>query len=128
MRQEFSKRKLAAILVTVAASGFVALNWQSLLFASAVVVSDKRPILLRDAQWNKPPTALAFQQRFGRGSSEVRLIQWLKANHFDIDQRGRRASLKVRGVPRAEDAAVTWTAINGNINASEAVVSEAGCL
>ena len=106
----------------------VAVAWQRLGFAVAVASSDSRPSLLRDAQWGKPETTVAFRQRFGRGSSEADLVQWLEANRFQVDQRARRASLKVRGVPCAEDVAVSWKAIGGTIDASRAVVSEAGCL
>jgi hypothetical protein len=128
MSRKFPKRKLAGLIAVIAVSGFVLFNWQSLLFASAVAASDKRPALLRDAEWDKPETALAFRGRFRRGSSEASLMQWMKANNFKIDQQARRASLKVGGLPCAEAVAVSWTVIDGSIGATEAVVSEAGCL
>lgn len=106
----------------------VAVAWQRIALAVAVASSDTRPSLLRDAQWGKPATATSFRQHFGPGSSEAELVQWLDANHFQVDHRAQRASLKVKGFPCAEDVAVSWTAIGGTVEASRAVVSEAGCL
>lgn len=116
------------LAVVAGVGGFAALNWQSLVFASAVAASDKRPDLLRDAEWEKPGTAIVFRQRFRRGSFESSLSEWLEANHFDIDRRARRATLRVGGVPCAENVVVSWASSNGKISASKAVISEAGCL
>ena len=107
---------------------FIALAWQRIARAIAFASADTRPALLRDAQWGKPETAVAFQQRFGRGSSEADLVRWLESNRFQVDQSTRHASLRVEGAPCAENIAVSWNATGGNVDASRAVVSEAGCL
>jgi hypothetical protein len=124
----FSPEQWLLLTVALALVFLAAGAWQRIALAVAVASSDTRSSLLRDAQWGKPETATAFRQRFGRGSSEADLVQWLDANHFQVDDRARRATLKVKGLPCAEDVAVSWTAIGGTINASRAVVSEAGCL
>jgi hypothetical protein len=118
------------VLLTVALALVlaVAVAWQRLALGVAVASSDTRPSLLRDAQWGKPETAAAFGKRFGHGTSEADLVQWLEANRFEVDRRAHHASLKLRGVPCAEDVAVSWTAIGGTIDTSRAIVSEAGCL
>ena len=112
----------------VALAAFAALNWQSLLLASAVVTSDQRPALLSDAEWSKPETARAFRQRFHAGVPESDLLTWLRTNGFQVDIAARRAFLMVKGVPCAEQASVAWVAAKGKISRSEAVVTEAGCL
>ena len=122
------RTKWLLLSVALAFVFLVALAWQRIALAVAVASSDTRPSLLRDAEWGKPETAAAFRQRFGRGSSEADLVQWLADNHFQIDRHAHRASLKVKGVPCGEDVAVSWTAIGATIDASRAVVSEAGCL
>jgi hypothetical protein len=129
MQFALSRRsKWLLLSVAVALVLLVVVAWQRIALAVAVASSDTRPSLLRDAEWGKPETATAFRRRFGHGTSEANLIQWLEANHFDVDQRTHRASLKLKGVPCAEDVAVSWTANGGTIDASRAVVSEAGCL
>lgn len=124
----FRRSKWLLLTVALVLVVLVKVAWPRIGFAVTVAFSDTRPSLLRDAQWGKPETAAAFRQRFGRGSSEARLVQWLEANHFQVDHRTHSASLKVKSLPCAEDVAVSWTAIGGTINASRAVVSEAGCL
>jgi hypothetical protein len=121
------RSKWALLSVALALMLLLAVAWQHMALAVAVASSDTRPSLLRDAQWGKPETATAFQHRFGRGSSEADLVQWLDANHFQVDHT-HRATLIVKGVPCTEDVAVSWTATGGTIDASRAVVSEGGCL
>ncbi|MCY7399132.1 MAG: hypothetical protein LH466_09900 [Sphingomonas bacterium] len=86
----------------VALATLMALNWQSLLMATAVATSDKRPDLLSDAEWGKPETSRAFGRRFHAGVPEADLLSWLHANGFDVDQMAQRAKLTLRGVPCAE--------------------------
>jgi hypothetical protein len=129
MEVAFSRRRKWLLLTVVLALVLlVAVAWERIAFAVAFASSDTRPSLLRDAEWGKPETATAFRQRFGRGSSESDLVRWLDANHFQVDHARHRASLKVGGLPCAEDVAVSWTAIGGTIDASKATVSEAGSL
>src|SRR5437764_13883793 len=96
-------RRSKWLLLTLVTAFLVALAWQCIALAVAFASSDTRPSLLRDAEWGKPETATAFRQSFGHGSSEAKLVQWLRGNHFDVDQRAHHASLKVNGVPCAED-------------------------
>jgi hypothetical protein len=129
MQLALSRRsKWLLLTLALALSLLVVVAWQRIVLAVAVASSDTRPSLLLDAEWGKPETATAFRQRFGHGSSEANLVQWLDANHFDVDQRAHHASLKVNGLPCTEDVAVSWTATGGTIDTSRAVVTEAGCL
>jgi hypothetical protein len=129
MQLALSRRsKWLLLTVALVMALLVVVAWQRIALAVAFASSDTRPSLLRDVEWGKPETAKAFRRRFGHGSSEANLVEWLEANHFDVDQRAHHASLKVSGLPCAEDVAVSWTAIGGTIDASRAVVTEAGCL
>lgn len=121
-------RKRVQVTVGVILAGALILNWQSLLFASAAATSDKRPALLRDADWNHPATARAFQQRFRRGSSEAILLEWLRSEAFTIDGRAHEATRKIGGLPCDENVTVTWVANRGIISKADASVTEAGCL
>ena len=120
-----SKWLLAAVVALLLV---LALNWEGLALGLAAATAEHRPSLLDDAQWNQPQSASAFRHRFGNRSSEVDLLQWLSANHFKIDRGAGRAGRVVNGVPCTERIGVTWTATNGTISQSNAVVSEAGCL
>lgn len=123
-----SRRNKWFLLVALALMLLVALAWNRLALAIGFASSENRPALLHDAEWGKPHTASAFRHRFGNGGSEAELVRWLAVNHFEIDGEAHRASRKVRGLPCNEDVAISWTATNGTIRESEAVVSEAGCL
>ena len=104
----------------------VALTWNRLGLAVAIASSENRPQLLKDAKWGK--SAPAFQRRFGEGASEGGLLQWLAANHFEIDAPAHTARRRVRSAPCNELISVSWSALRGTISKSSAVVSEAGCL
>lgn len=106
----------------------LALNWERLALGVAAATAEHRPSLLEDAQWNQPQSASAFRHRFGDGSSEADLLQWLYANHFKIDRGAGLAARLVNGFPCAERIDVNWTATNGTIRRSNAVISEGGCL
>jgi hypothetical protein len=123
-----SRRSKWLLLTVVVAVTLLALTWNSLALGLGFASSETRPALLSDVAWGKPETAAAFHQRFGNGNYEADLLRWLRANHFEIDGGAHRASLKVHGLPCNEDIAVTWTAANGILHESRAIVSEAGCL
>lgn len=116
------------LLAFVVLALLVALTWDRLALAIAFATSEHRPAQLEDAEWGKPETAAAFRKRFGKGTSEAALLDWLAANRFEIDRPSHRARLMVHGVPCSERVAVSWEAIAGTIRDSQAVVSEAGCL
>ena len=128
MGWKLSPGKLAVAAVIVALGGLTALNWQSLLFASAVAASDKRPALLDDAEWGKRETARAFQHRFHAGVPETDLLNWLRDNGFTVDPSAHTAELSVGGVPCAQHAKDSWETNSGKLSSSDAVMTEAGCL
>jgi hypothetical protein len=120
-------RWIVAGLAVVAA--LVALNFETIIFASSVLLAEKRPALLRDAQWSDPASAQLFRGEFRAGTDEEKLLVWLERNHFDIDRLARRASRLVEGLPCNERVAVTWAVDGQNrLRASEVTVTEAGCL
>lgn len=107
----------------------VVLNFETIIWASAVLLAEKRPSLLRDAKWNDPASTQLFQGEFGAGTDEANLLEWLERNRFDIDRPGRRADRLVEGLPCNERVAVTWAADSqSRLQESEAIVTEAGCL
>ena len=128
MRLTVSRRSSWFIAATLALALVLALTWQRVALGLVFVSADRRPTLLSDAEWDKPTSASGFQHRFGKGSSEADLLQWLSANQFKIDRTSRRASRIVSGMPCGERIAVTWATENGTINGSSVLVSEAGCL
>lgn len=107
----------------------VALNFETVIWASAVLLAEKRPSLLRDAKWNDPASARLFQGELSAGAEEADLLEWLEQNRFDIDRLGRRADRLVGGFPCNERVAVTWAADSrSRLQGSNAIVTEAGCL
>ncbi len=116
------------LILLAALTWAAARNWEAVKIGIAVVFSEHRPALLRDAEWGKPETASAFHHRFPKGSSEEHLLAWLTANQFEIDEPAHRAERRVRAYPCNERIEVSWAASNGLILQSSAVVSEAGCL
>ena len=107
----------------------VALNFETIRFASDILSAEKRPYLLRDATWNDPDSAQRFQSEFGAGTDEVKLLGWLKRNRFDIDRSARRAVRLIESFPCHERVVVTWaTDSQSRLQASKATVSENGCL
>lgn len=106
----------------------LALTWQRLALGLAFASAERRPSLLKDAQWKKPDSASAFRIRFPSGSQEADLLQWLAANHFKIDGRAQNASRIIHSLPCNERVEVTWAASDGIIRDTRAVVSESGCL
>jgi len=107
----------------------VALNFETIIWASAVVLAEMRPSLLRDAKWSDPTSAQLFQDEFKAGTDEASLLKWLERNRFDIDRSRRRADRLVEGLPCNERVAVTWAADSqSRLQESRVIVTEAGCL
>lgn len=107
----------------------VALNWQWFSFAVAVVLAERRPALLADAQWDDPASARRFSNRFRPGASEPELLAWLETNDFTIDRGAGRASRLIRGLPCNESVEISWSKASDDvIGDAQARVSEAGCL
>ncbi|WP_137679495.1 hypothetical protein [Aurantiacibacter suaedae] len=125
MKLRISSRTKWFVLGALALSLSVALTWQNIIFGIAFALADKRPGLLTDARWGNP--SLAFEQRFKEGTPEAELLKWLDDNAFE-DIREGRASRTIDGLPCQEQVEVQWSAFNGIISESSAVVSEAGCL
>jgi hypothetical protein len=121
----FSSRTKWFVLAAAVLLLIVALTWQSIMFGVAFAFAEKRPTLLRDANWDTP--VLAFNQRFSAGTPETELLQWLSDNEF-TDVRKGRASRTIDGLPCQEQVEVSWTTVDGVISESNAIVSEAGCL
>jgi hypothetical protein len=119
------KRSLPVLALAVAAL-LVALNWNGSAFSAAGAGPERRPALLSDAEWGQP--APAFGTRFAPGTSEAELLRWLDDNRFEIHEAARRAYLRLPSLPCNERIDVSWTASNGALGESSAIVSEAGCL
>lgn len=113
------------LLAALAAMSLAAVFWNNIIFAIAVTSSESRPQLLRDADWGTPDPS--FQKRFSPGTSETELLRWLSENGFELDDTSG-ASRRIQGLPCNEMIDVSWTAIDGTISESSAVVREEGCL
>ena len=117
---------VAATIVAILA--IAAFNWKTVGLIPALILSERRPPLLRDAQWGDASSAIAFQQRFRPGVPEQELMSWLKANNFEIALPGA-ASRTTDGLPCAERLNIRWsTGADGKLVRASAEVSEAGCL
>jgi len=53
VHKKLSRRQWGLAILIVALATINGANWQSLLMATAVATSDKRPNLLSDAEWGK---------------------------------------------------------------------------
>ncbi|MBS7671440.1 hypothetical protein [Croceicoccus gelatinilyticus] len=113
------------VLGAIALALLIAMTWQNIMLGIGFALADKRPALLGDARWDTP--VLAFQQRFDEGTPEADLLRWLDDNKFEDVHRGG-ASRTIHGLPCQERVEVRWSAIDGVIIESSAVVSEEGCL
>jgi hypothetical protein len=119
---------VAAVLIS-ATGLFVAANWNSFALGSAIVLSPQRPTLLRDADWNDPDSAQAFNARFAPGIREAELIDWLHENGFRIHAEPGRAALHVQSLPCNEGIQISWTSNSERkLVEASATVREAGCL
>jgi hypothetical protein len=106
-----------------------ALNFETLAFGAAMLLAEKRPALLSDAHWQDPSSARRFERRFGEGSAEQDLLNWLAVNRFVVDPAGRQAHRSVESLPCNEGIEISWTSDgSGQLRTAEATVSEAGCL
>lgn len=120
--------RIAIVTFAVVAVAAV-IFWQQLLFAVAVLLADKRPSLLADAEWQRPAMARMFKARFASGTSEADLIKWLQAHRFNVNLVDKRAVRHVASLPCNEDIQVTWTlAVPGKLKGVDAIITEAGCL
>lgn len=116
-------------LALVAVVTVVALNREAIGWAIAVAMAERRPAVLREAEWNEPNTAHAFMSRFAPGTQESALVAWLNSNKFTVDRDVGEAHRLVRGLPCNESIRVSWTrSADGELVSAEAHVSEAGCL
>jgi hypothetical protein len=107
----------------------VALNWQVVGLGLAAYLAERRPALLADAEWDKPATARTFLSRFGPGTSEGELLEWLNSNDFTVDRDSGRANRLISSLPCNERVEITWSKAPGDaIVSAEARVSQAGCL
>ena len=123
------RRWLWVFAIVVALAGIVALNWHSFLLMTAIAISERRPALLSDADWNAPASAHAFKERFPPGTPEAQLLEWLESNNFAIDWSAGQAERLVRSLPCNEYIQITWTrSPPDKLGDVEARVTEAGCL
>lgn len=107
----------------------VVFNFQAIQLVGAILLSEKRPALLKDAEWNAPSSAVRFGQRFAPGKPESDLTDWLSREGFDVEADQRTAEHLVAALPCNERIVVAWT-VGGDrkIRTAEAEVIEAGCL
>lgn len=110
--------------------GFIILlNLQTFALVLAALLSEQRPDLLKDANWNDPASAKSFNARFPAGSPTSALEDWLRANKFEIDAAGGRANSFVSGFPCSEAIEVDWSSTqDGKLTAAKAVIPSGSCL
>ena len=125
MKTRLASPSKLLLLAAIVAVFIVAVFGQNLIFASAVASSESRPALLHEADWGAP--ASSFQKRFTAGTPEAELLRWLSKNGFELNG-ANSASRRMRGLPCNEMVEVSWSASNGVIRDSSAVVHGAGCL
>lgn len=125
----FGRIALVAVAVLLLLSPIILLNLQGISFAIAYLMSEQRPELLRDAGWNDPASAKAFNARFPAGSPTSELESWLKANRFEIDPAARTARFYRSAFPCAEIIEVTWsTTPDGKLTEATALIPPGGCI
>jgi len=94
----------------------------------AFLLAERRPALLRDAQWNDPGSARRFLKRFPAGTPEPDLTRWLDDKGFKTEAPGRATRI-IGSLPCNELVRITWTRRpDGRIEDASAQISEAGCL
>ena len=126
MEKKNSRRAIWLSLGTIGVTALIAIAWEPLALALAMASPETRPALLSDAKWNNPSSA--FRDRFGAGTPEDELLNWLSANRFEVDRLQHTAVRHVRSLPCNERIEITCEAKSGAIRDSTAVVFEAGCL
>jgi hypothetical protein len=124
-----NKQTVWAGLGLAIAAIIVIANWQWILFATVVFTAERRPALLKDAQWGQPTSDISFRARFRRGVPERELTTWLSANKFQVDPTNQEAARTISSLPCNEAVKVVWQSDRvGRIETANAEVSEAGCL
>lgn len=107
----------------------VLLNWQRVAFGLAVLFAEQRPDLLKDAHWDDPASAKAFNARFPAGSLTSALEDWLAENKFEIDASGQRADTLIEGFPCMEIIEVTWASTpEGKLREAKVTIPPGSCL
>lgn len=95
----------------------------------ALLLSEQRPALLEDADWDDPTSAKAFGKRFHAGVPEAELVEWLGKKDFEVDRARRTADRSIEGLPCNEFIIVTWTAGRaGRLESATATVRQIACL
>lgn len=122
-------RRTKWILLVLGALVLVTVGTATGKLALAGLLAERRPALLRDAEWHDPASAHLFAERFPPGTAETELLAWLNDNRFAVDPRTRRATRDVGGFACNERIEVAWTAdAGGRLARAAATVFEAGCL
>jgi hypothetical protein len=104
-------------------------NWRTFVFIVAILASEHRPGLLKDASWDGPASAVRFHDRFPAGTPERDLKAWLEKNRFAVDRGDRSADRQVNGLPCNEAIKVDWSVdAAGRLTRADAVVSQIACL
>lgn len=126
-KRHYWGRWVVGIAIGIAA--LVALNFETVNFVVAMLFSEKRPSILRDARWNDPVSAHRFNREFKMGTAEDELLAWLERNQFTIDRSAKHADRFVESLPCNERVVVIWASDGqGRLQRSTANVTEAGCL
>jgi hypothetical protein len=121
--------RFAAVAIPVAVAILLIINWRTVLLCAAILMSEHRPALLKDASWDDPASAVRFERRFHAGAPERDLVDWLNDNKFAVNGSARKANRSVNGLPCNEDISVTWTRdAAGRLTSADAVVTQVACL
>jgi hypothetical protein len=121
--------RFAAVAVPVAVVILMIINWQTVWLCVAILTSEQRPALLKEASWDDPASAVRFERRFHAGAPERDLVDWLNDNRFAVNGSARKANRAVNGLPCNEDISVTWTRdATGRLTSADAVVTQVACL
>jgi hypothetical protein len=119
----------AGVLAGVSVLALLVFNWRTLWLIVAILASEHRPGLLKDAEWDAPASAVRFHDRFQAGTPERDLTAWLEKNRFSVDRGGKRAGREVNGLPCNEAIKVNWSVdAEGRLTRADAVVSQIVCL
>lgn len=104
-------------------------NWRTLALIVAILASEHRPGLLKEASWDEPASAVRFHDRFHAGTPERDLTAWLEKNRFAVHVGARSADRQVNGLPCNEAIKVDWSVdARGRLTRADAVVSQIACL
>jgi hypothetical protein len=106
----------------------IALYWQEILLSLAMSTAESRPSLLVNARWNDAESPPAFRSTFPSGKPEQELLDWLKANEFEVHAERGMAQRTIRSLPCNERVVVNWRSAGGRLSETKATVREAGCL